>query len=117
MRGSVKAIPRNSYFSHQVRGGVSLECTSLRHDHNGLRSPRRTVTETRRQELRIGDMAAIPEGAFIQIMPLTWDSFLLPVMDRDPWHDLTGSTSGQRRGSHPRLGPNPSSQCNSTASS
>jgi len=22
---------------------------------------------------------------FIQIMPLTWDSFLLPVMDKNPW--------------------------------
>jgi len=25
------------------------------------------------------------KGAFIQIMPLTWDSFLLPVMDKNPW--------------------------------
>jgi hypothetical protein len=25
------------------------------------------------------------KGAFIQIMALTWDSFLLPVMDRHPW--------------------------------
>jgi hypothetical protein len=24
------------------------------------------------------------KGAFIQIMPLTWHSFLLPVMDRHP---------------------------------
>jgi hypothetical protein len=30
---------------------------------------------------------AIPmlKGAFIQIMPLTWDSFLLPAIDRHPW--------------------------------
>jgi hypothetical protein len=25
------------------------------------------------------------KGAFIQIMPLTWDSFLLPAIDRHPW--------------------------------
>jgi hypothetical protein len=25
------------------------------------------------------------KGAFIQITPLTWDSFLLPVMDKNPW--------------------------------
>ena len=25
------------------------------------------------------------KGAFIQIMPLTWDSFLLPFMDKNPW--------------------------------
>ena len=25
------------------------------------------------------------KGAFIQIMPLTWDSFLPPVMERLPW--------------------------------
>lgn len=61
MRGSVEAIPRNSYFSHQVRGWRLPKCTSLRHDHDGLRSPRRSVTETRRQELWIGDMAAIPQ--------------------------------------------------------
>jgi hypothetical protein len=40
------------------------------------------------------------KGAFIQIMPLTWDSFLLPVMDSHLWqNDLMGSTSGLRRGS------------------
>jgi hypothetical protein len=27
----------------------------------------------------------ILKGAFIQIMPLTWDSFLLPAIDRHPW--------------------------------
>ena len=25
------------------------------------------------------------KGAFIQIMPLTWDALLLPVVDRHPW--------------------------------
>ena len=25
------------------------------------------------------------KGAFIQFMPLTWDSLLLPVMDKNPW--------------------------------
>jgi hypothetical protein len=30
------------------------------------------------------DRIANLKGAFIQIMPLTWDSFLLPVMDRHP---------------------------------
>jgi hypothetical protein len=25
------------------------------------------------------------KGAFIQITALTWDSFLLPVMDKNPW--------------------------------
>jgi len=25
------------------------------------------------------------KGAFIQIMPLTWESFLLPVMDKNSW--------------------------------
>jgi hypothetical protein len=25
------------------------------------------------------------KGAFIQIMPLTWGSFFLPVMDRYSW--------------------------------
>jgi hypothetical protein len=40
------------------------------------------------------------KGAFIQIMPLTWDSLLLPVNGQAPLaHDLTGSTSGLRRGS------------------
>jgi hypothetical protein len=28
------------------------------------------------------------KGAFIQIMPLTWDSFLPPVMDRHPWQTI-----------------------------
>jgi hypothetical protein len=46
------------------------------------------------------DDATSLKGAFIQIMPLTWDSFPLPVMDRPPRaHDLTGSTSGLRLGS------------------
>jgi hypothetical protein len=31
------------------------------------------------------DESAELKGAFIQIMPLTWDSFLLPVMDENPW--------------------------------
>jgi hypothetical protein len=40
------------------------------------------------------------KGAFIQIMPLTCDSFLLPGMDKTPLaHDLTGSASGMRPGS------------------
>jgi hypothetical protein len=41
------------------------------------------------------------KGVLIQIMPLTWDSFLLPVMDghRRLTHDLIGSTSGLRPGS------------------
>jgi len=28
------------------------------------------------------------KSAFIQIMPLTWDSFLLPVMDSQPWRTI-----------------------------
>jgi hypothetical protein len=44
------------------------------------------------------------KGAFIEIMPLTWGSFLLPVMDRHPLaHDLTSSTSGCGKARHPRL--------------
>jgi hypothetical protein len=40
------------------------------------------------------------EGCIIQIMPLTWDSLLLPVNGQaHQAHDLTGSTSGLRRGS------------------
>jgi hypothetical protein len=43
-----------------------------------------------------GNSKASLKGAFIQIMPLTWDSLLLPVMDKHPLaYDLTGSTSGQ----------------------
>ncbi len=40
------------------------------------------------------------KGALIQIMPLTWDSFLLLVMDTHPRQtNLAGSTWGLRRGS------------------
>jgi hypothetical protein len=40
------------------------------------------------------------KGAFIQIMPLTWDSFPPARHGQAPRaHDLTGSTSGPRRGS------------------
>jgi len=28
------------------------------------------------------------KGSFIQIMPLTWDSLLLPVMTRHPWFTI-----------------------------
>jgi hypothetical protein len=31
------------------------------------------------------NLAATAKGAFIQIMPLTWNSLLLPAMDRHPW--------------------------------
>jgi hypothetical protein len=34
---------------------------------------------------KLVDDIPIVKGAFIQIMRLTWDSFLLPVMDRHPW--------------------------------
>jgi hypothetical protein len=35
------------------------------------------------REMAAGDPFGL-KGAFIQIMPLTWDSFLLPVMDKTP---------------------------------
>jgi hypothetical protein len=36
------------------------------------------------QQVRLSGLENL-KGAFIQIMPLTWDSFLLPVMDKNPW--------------------------------
>jgi len=34
------------------------------------------------EDVSPSDSRASLKGAFIQIMPLTWDSFLLPVMDK-----------------------------------
>ena len=40
-------------------------------------------------------MQQVLKGAFIQIMPLTWDSFLARHGQARLAYDLTGSTSGQ----------------------
>ena len=45
------------------------------------------------------DRAIIVKGAFIQIMPLTWDSFLLPVMDKNPGSRSDWFCIGSRRDS------------------
>jgi hypothetical protein len=51
-----------------------------------------------REWLREHPNVGILKGAFIQIMPLTWDALLLLVVDQAPLaYDLT--RSGQRRGS------------------
>jgi hypothetical protein len=47
----------------------------------------------------VGPQISSLKGAFIQIMPLTWDSFLLPVMDKTPGSRSDWFCIGLRRGS------------------
>jgi hypothetical protein len=43
------------------------------------------------------------KGALIQIMPLTWESFLLPIMDSQPGSRSGWFHIGLQRGSSPRI--------------